>query len=100
MKTGKLYEGTWLGARGTTQSINANTVSLGLRAVIHEWIDKAEAQDVEYEAGTITVRIVKGDAWRRPDDFVLFHLKVFPPGTDYTDAMAYAIEKLSERMAA
>ena len=56
----KTFRGTWLGRPGVSITHHLDKKPTGLRIDVHKWDDEAES----------TVRLIRGDAWRDPDNFV------------------------------
>lgn len=74
---------TWLGRPGTQ---HCTSKGLGLRAVAHIWDDE----------DTATVRVVKGDAWKRPSEFREL-AKVVVPADDAIDTMWSLLAEVKAR---
>lgn len=56
------HVGTWINRGGVQLEVLLASKSDGIRIIVHKWNDEE----------TCSVRLVKGDAWRRPDEFVQF----------------------------
>lgn len=59
----KAFQTKYLGARAETKII-MEAGDYGVREIRIRWIDKAVGQPIEWEAGTITSRTVKGNGMR------------------------------------
>ncbi|AIZ01777.1 hypothetical protein ArV1_090 [Arthrobacter phage vB_ArtM-ArV1] len=61
---------TYYGARCINTTTHHDKSATGLRTVRMEWLDNADPKNGGWEAGTVTEKLIKGDAWRNPAKFV------------------------------
>ena len=90
-------ETTYLGVPAVTQELRAAGAE-GPRVLIITWIDKAVGQPIEWEAGTVTMRAIKGN-YRKGTLVVLRErFAVCPDGIDCTECypMEIAADLLAE----
>lgn len=88
---------TYFGRTARVRELRATRKRDGLRVVVLEWIDDADARNGGHPAGTITVRLIEGDG--RYLGFCEHRAEILPVGTPVDDATNLAERMLAEQRA-
>lgn len=83
---------TWSGQAGEQTIHHLNSSRDGLRIIVFRWLEDGPQGD----AGQITVRLVRGNAYTRPDRFVEYEAHEVAAGPGEDEAVAALVARLSE----